>query len=150
MPNWTKADYDAFLKRHQQGASNKPVSELTQKRIAVIRGKGNQGGNRMNKTEAEYLSMLEIKKSAGKYTIVRYNQLKFRVAGLKCHYTPDFSCVRPDGKIEIHEVKGEWVYEDARVKFKTCVDKYPEFIWIWAQKLKTGWRINVAESALQT
>lgn len=143
MVHWTPEEYQAYLKKMHSGAGKKPIAELTQKRIDNIRGKGNQGGQRMNKTEAEYIRLLEMKQQAGEIKSIHYNKLKFHVGGKRCWYSPDVLVVKSDGRMEIHEVKGDWVYEDARVKYNACAEKYDMFDWYFAQKKrKEGWIIT--------
>lgn len=144
--HWTAEEYQNYIKKHHTSVGSKPVAELTQRRIENIRGKGNQGGQRMNKTEAEYQMILQRKLQNGELVKVLYNKLKFHVGGKRCWYTPDFLCVTNLGRIEIHEVKGDWVYEDARVKYNACAEKYEMFDWYFAQKTrKAGWIIKKFE-----
>ena len=63
--------------------------------------------------------------------------MKFRLAD-NTFYTPDFALMRPDGQIEIHEVKGFW-QDDARVKIKVASEMYPfKFIAVQAKAKKDG------------
>ena len=93
----------------------------------------------MNKTEAEYVRMLEA--VHGKENVF-FNSIKLKVGEDTCWYTPDVF-VRSGGGTgagEFHEVKGAHVWDDARVKFKAAKLLYPMFKWVWAQKTKEGWQ----------
>ncbi|MCZ4064110.1 DUF1064 domain-containing protein [Oxalobacter aliiformigenes] len=104
---------------------------------------GRMKAGQMNKTEAEYAEHLEILKRTGEIAWYRFEGMKFRLAD-NTFYTPDFAVMRPDGELEMHEVKGFW-RDDARVKIKVAADIYPvEFV---AVKKKTrreglGWEME--------
>lgn len=53
------------------------------------------------------------------------------VIGDNCRYTPDFFTIAGDGEIVFHEVKGGYVRDDARVKFKAAQAQYPHFKFTW-------------------
>jgi len=69
----------------------------------------------------------------------QFEALKFRLAN-NTFYTPDFYVLLPDGRIELHEVKG-FVRAAGRIKFKTAAAQYPEFCWLWiTYDKRTGWK----------
>ena len=96
-----------------------------------------------DRTESEYAEHLELLKRIGEIVWYRFEGMKFRLAD-NTFYTPDFSVMRSDGLLEMHEVKGYWM-EDAKVKIKVAAEMYPvEFL---AVKKKTrregqGWKIE--------
>lgn len=90
----------------------------------------------MNRTEQAYNDHLELLKHAGEIVWFKFEGMKFRLAD-KTFYTPDFSVLFSDGRLEIHEVKGFWT-DDARVKIKVAASMYP-FQFIAIKKTKTGW-----------
>lgn len=96
----------------------------------------------MNKTEQAYALMLEAKKRSGEIVDYRYESVTFKLAK-DTRYTPDFYVIFSD-RIELHEVKGGLVRDDARVKFKVAAAKFPEFGWVWCQlkNKKEGWKIE--------
>lgn len=100
----------------------------------------------MNQTERRYAQRLSIFMMQKVIKNWRYESLKFRLAA-KTFYTPDFCVIMPDGIIQLHEVKGPYVRDDARVKFKVAAEQFPEFVWIWAQwKGKDkGWKVEAYE-----
>lgn len=80
---------------------------------------------RMNKTEAAYAQLLELRRHAGEIADWKFESLKFRLAD-RTWYTPDFVVWLRDGGIECVEVKG-FVEDDAAVKFKVAQEMYPQF-----------------------
>jgi len=91
-----------------------------------------------SKWEEQYRNMLELKYRACEILAYEYESITFRLAP-KTTYTPDFLVVLPNGKIQIHEVKG-FAREDAIVKFKVAAQQNPWFEFIMVKKSKTeGW-----------
>ncbi len=98
----------------------------------------------MNKTEAEWSRMLEASKLAGEIQHWGFQPIKVRLAP-NTYYEPDFLVVLASGQLELHEVKGAFVQDDARVKFKVCAEHFPARL-VWAQRLKGGaWKVEVIE-----
>ena len=99
---------------------------------------------RLNKTEAEYAGMLELRKRAGEIAWYAFEAMKLRLAD-NTFYTPDFAVMANDGVLEMHEVKGFW-QDDARVKIKVAASLYP-FRFIAVQVLPKkqggGWKREV-------
>lgn len=101
------------------------------------------GGSRMNKTEADYASMLEARKRAGELAHYAFEPIKVRLAD-NTFYTPDFMVLLANGELELHEVKGAFVMDDARLKFKVVAEHFPARL-VWAQKVKGGaWKVEVS------
>lgn len=95
----------------------------------------------MNKTEARYQEMLEERRVLGTIAHHAYQLLTVRL-GDDLRYTPDFVVILPDGVIELHEVKGGFVRDDARVKLLATAAQLP-FVCKLAQFTKSdGWRIT--------
>ncbi len=90
---------------------------------------------RMNKTETRYQN--EILLPAQRTGLVQsfmFESLNFRL-GERTNYRPDFVVSRPDGKVELHEIKGGFIRDDAKMKFKVAADKYFYFVWqMWQWK----------------
>ena len=85
-----------------------------------------------NKTEAEYEQHLELRRIAGEVAWYKFEGVKLRLAD-NTFYTPDFAVMLVDGAMEMHEVKGGFWTDDARVKTKVAADLYP-FRFIAARK----------------
>lgn len=87
----------------------------------------------MNKTEAEYLRILENRKFAGEIEWYEFEGITFRLAN-NTRYTPDFVVMLAGGAMECHEIKGYWM-DDARVKIKVAAEMFP-FRFIALKKVK--------------
>ncbi|WP_232826571.1 DUF1064 domain-containing protein [Bordetella bronchiseptica] len=97
----------------------------------------------MNKTEQAYAAYLNQLQTVGGILWHKFEGMKLRLAD-NTFYTPDFAVMRPDGQIELHEVKGFW-QDDARVKIKVAADMYPfKFLAIKARAKKNGggWEVE--------
>ena len=81
----------------------------------------------MNKTEELYAAHLERLKQRSVIADYRFENVKLRLAN-KTFYTPDFMVIKPDGTLEMHEVKGYWE-DDARVKIKVAAGEFP-FVFV--------------------
>lgn len=98
----------------------------------------------MNKTEKEYLEVLESEKRDGTIAWYKFEGVKFRLAD-NTFYTPDFIVMLWDGRIRLDEVKGFWT-DDARVKIKVAADMYPfEFIAVRKRTKKEGGGFSLEE-----
>lgn len=110
--------------------------------LALGRKPKASGADGMNKTEAEWARGLEARKAAGEILHWAFEPLKIRLAA-STFYTPDFLVILADRTMELHEVKGAFVQDDARVKFKVCAEHFPARL-VWAQKIKGGaWMVEV-------
>lgn len=98
-------------------------------------------GRTMNKTETRYANILQGYFLAGEIVSYEFEALTFRLAD-RVRYTPDFMVVLPDKIIELHEVKGGWIWEDARVKLKVAAASFPTFRFKLAQYKKGAWNIS--------
>lgn len=95
----------------------------------------------MNKTEAAYSDHLDALEAAGVITEWWFEQIKLRVAYDACWITLDFMVQLPDGTIEFHDVKGGPTMEDATVKQKVIVDKFP-FRLFEVRYVKQQWVVS--------
>lgn len=93
---------------------------------------------RMNKTEQRWADHLDWLVYCGKARSYVFEGLKFRLAD-KTWYTPDFLVVLPDGRLELHEVKGGFVRDDAKVKYKVARELFPMFGWRMMQWKQGEW-----------
>jgi hypothetical protein len=96
------------------------------KRFAAGRPRHKPGT--MNKTEEKYAADLQVALLAGEIDWWEFEPFKLRLAPLTT-YSPDFGVMKPDGVIELHEVKGHWE-DDARVKIKIAADKFWMFKFV--------------------
>lgn len=100
-----------------------------------------QGTSRLNKTEQEYARMLGDQVRAGTVLWYRFEAIKIRLADLT-FYTPDFLVLPASLQLEIHEVKGAFVMDDARVKLKVAAEIVAMGV-VLAQKVKKAWHVEV-------
>lgn len=100
-----------------------------------------QGTSRMNRTEAEYAGMLEVHLRAGEILWYRFEAIKIRLADMT-FYTPDFLVLPANLQLEIHEVKGGFVMDDAKVKLKVAAEIVAMGVLL-AQKVKKAWHVEV-------
>lgn len=92
-----------------------------------------------NKTEERYAGHLELLRRAGEIVDYRYEAVKLRLAD-NTFYTADFMVLTD--VVELHEVKGNWWREDARVKIKVAAHQYPWFRFLAVQWKKKDWLIE--------
>lgn len=95
----------------------------------------------MNKTEQARAIDLEAMKRAGLIAAWWYERWTFKLAD-DTRFTPDFVIQKPDGSLEVEEVKGFW-RDDARVKLKVFVDQFPFPVRAYTKaKSHTGWDVE--------
>lgn len=93
-----------------------------------------------SKTEMLYAEHLSGLCRVGKVKLFRYEPVRFRL-GKGVTYTPDFQVILPDGSVEYHEVKGAFIREDARVKFRVIATVYPELTFELVQWRNGYWMV---------
>ena len=98
----------------------------------------------MNKTEQAYADYLSQLQAVGGILWHKFEGVKLRLAD-NTFYSPDFAVMKPDGQLEMHEVKGFW-QDDARVKIKVAADMYPfKFVAMRPRAKKNGGGWDVEE-----
>lgn len=90
----------------------------------------------MNKLEAKYAGVLELRKKAGEIAAYWFEGLKLRLAD-RTFYTPDFVVQLADGSLELHETKG-FMRDDAAIKLKVAAETFP-FRFVLVTWSKGGW-----------
>lgn len=101
---------------------------------------GRLKSGRMNKTEAEYAGMLELRKRAGEIAWYAFEPFKIRLAD-RTFYDIDFGVMLADGRLEVHEVKGGFITDDGRVKLKVAAEHFPAQFFL-CQKAKGAWTVE--------
>lgn len=96
---------------------------------------------RMNKTERRYAAVLESRRKAGEILWWDFEVFRLRL-GPKCFYNIDFAVVNQNHEIEIHEVKGGFIRDDASVKLKAAAEKYPFLRFFLCQYKKRAWTVK--------
>lgn len=94
----------------------------------------------MNGTERAYQTILEARKRNGEVREYHYQLVTVRLADA-VRYTPDFTVILADGRLELHEVKGGFVRDDARVKLQVAARSTP-FAYVLAQYKAKRWTIE--------
>ena len=114
---------------------------------APERATGRSPGPRYrSKTEEKYAQLLDLEMQAGNVTRWLYEPLRLEI-GPGAHYTPDFAVWRPDLSLpELHEVKGGFVREASRVRFRAAVRAWPCFRWFWCSWRSGRWTTEEVRS----
>jgi hypothetical protein len=103
-----------------------------------------KGPDGMNGTERRYATMLGARPDT---MLVLFEGIKLRLAR-NTWYTPDFLLVRRVGQdkvaVEVHEVKGGWARDDARVKWKAVAEQHCRWAtFVWAKEVRPGhWEVE--------
>jgi hypothetical protein len=132
---------DRMIRAGRQAQAENPMPRVDTSNPAFALGRLKTG--EMNKTEEAYAKHLEVQKFAGEVLWWKFEGVKLRLAD-NTFLTVDFSVMRADGLLEMHEVKGHWE-DDARVKIKVAASLYPfRFIAVKprAQKHGGGWEVE--------
>ena len=99
----------------------------------------------MNGTEQAYADgVLEPLKRTGEIVAYWFEQFTFKLAD-DLRYTPDFVVMLPNGILEVHEVKGEFIREDAKIKLKMAAQVMPFLFKLCVKRSKKnggGWKID--------
>lgn len=77
----------------------------------------------MNGLEKKYAQHLEMRKMVGEIIDYKFEPLKLKLAPAT-FYNPDFAVLMPDGRVELHETKGGFWEDDARVKIKVAASHF--------------------------
>lgn len=91
--------------------------------------------SRCNKTEAAFGLILEAQKRRGDISDYGFQLITVRI-GDDCRYTPDYAVERKGQKIELIEIKGPFIREDAMVKFKAAKELHGNYFdfSMWQRK----------------
>ena len=108
-----------------------------------IQGKARQGikpPGTMNKQEAQYSNILQLRLLAGEILEWHYERITFTLShsrpGVKGQrYTPDFMIVLSDGVLEFHELKG-FRDEKNMNKIKIAGEMFPFVFRLVTKRLK--------------
>ncbi len=99
--------------------------------------------SRMNGLETGYSEYLAKLKLVGELYDWRYEPFNLRLASPKCWYRIDFLVINKQMEVELHETKGEKVWDDALVKFKVAARDYPWFRFCWVTKVDGNYNVRV-------
>jgi hypothetical protein len=102
--------------------------------------RGRMSPRKMNKTEAAYDQHLWLLRHAGEVLWHDFEAIKLRLAD-DTYYIPDFNVLVASGYLEMHEIKGGFWRDDARVKIKCAAALFP-FRFRAMQKAGNGWKVE--------
>lgn len=132
MSNWTEADIKNSKVAHlnpklygnseqlRTGKENLQVQTPLQRMQAL----GRMKAGKMNKTEAAYYKVLEMEIRTGEILNFWFEPMNLRI-GENCFYKTDFLVLNKNSELELREVKGGYVTDDALIKIKIVAEKYP-------------------------
>ena len=112
-----------------------PHKEVEGIRAPLISSHSASSQGKMNSTEKNYARLLD---SMG--LVWWFEAVKLRLAD-KTFYTPDFMVLTADA-IEMHEIKGGFFRDDARVKWKVAADQFYMFRWKWCVYKAKQWKVT--------
>jgi hypothetical protein len=102
------------------------------------KGRPRQKPGQMNRLEEKYAAELLIRKQAGEVIAYWFEGIKLKLAD-RTFFTPDFFVLLDSGFLEVHEVKGGFFEDDARVKIKVAAEQFPfRFIVVRAKPKREG------------
>jgi hypothetical protein len=97
------------------------------------RALGRLPAGQMNKTEEAYSKHLELLKADGTILWWKFEPANLRLAQ-KTFFKCDFMVLNRDQQVEMHEVKGGYITDDAAVKIKVAASMYPFAFFIIRKK----------------
>lgn len=121
------------------------------RRANVLQSLGRKKAGEMNKTESAYAKRLESLRASGEILWFAFEAITLKLANA-LRYTPDFVVILPDGRIQLHEVKGARVIfrDDAKAKVKMAAQKFQwaEMIVVFpkARSKMTEWEFEPFEA----
>lgn len=144
--SWSLKEYLDYLKRsgRQQPSDSRLAPSLRAGDQKPVAGRA-APKKRPSKTkaEAEYELILKAEHPEARILFQAYT-LKL---AFDCRYTPDFSVVHPDGRVDMHESKGNYIYEKALNKPRIAARMFPQHKFFLAQKSKEhGWTTKLLRS----
>jgi hypothetical protein len=133
MKGWTMDNINDYKRKVREGKA--PVRG-TDVMIDLPKAKAKPAHvtGRMNGTERRFF--LEHVKDKPHL----FEGVKFRLAD-NTWYMPDFMVIE-DGGITFYEIKGGFVRDTGRAKFKIAAEMNPWFTWKWAQYKDKKWTIE--------
>jgi hypothetical protein len=94
----------------------------------------------MNGLELEYYNTLELRRLAGEFTHIYFEQVTLKLAP-DLRYTPDFAVYDAMGLLSFHETKGFFA-DDAKVKIKMAATIFPMHTFYLARKVRGAWQVE--------
>jgi hypothetical protein len=108
------------------------------RKVANQRALGRMPAGKMNKLESAYAAYLWQLQCLGEILWYKFEGIKLRLAD-NTFLTVDFAVLQKDGILAMHECKGGWFRDDAKVKTKVAASIYPfRFLIVRARPKKDG------------
>lgn len=93
---------------------------------AIPQARTYKRGQGMNVTEQRYYDeQIYPRLITGEYLWCMYEGMRFRIGKGNAFYCPDFDIFTRELRLELHEVKGGFEREAARVRRKVAAQQYP-------------------------
>ena len=141
MTRWSEDQLAEYQSRRGQKLAPRTAASPANSPLERFQALGRLKAGQMNNTEARFAVELELLRLAGEIIWWKFEALKFRLAD-NTFYTPDFITIKPDGSMEVVEIKSIW-RDDARVKIKVAAALFPfKFIALTAipKSKGGGWK----------
>lgn len=132
---WTPEQYEEHLKK------TAALVEAPAHPVAATPAGERKDTRYRSKAEARYADVLEAERMAGRIRSWRYEAITLKLAD-RVRYTPDFLVVYTDLCMALHEVKGGYIRDDARIKLRVAVEMYPWFAWVLAVYSRGAWEVE--------
>lgn len=142
LPESARKQVEAQLSNQSRKAAPSAYSEAsgatTPRSKAKIRQDVQASG--MNKSETRYAEILECRLKRGEIHRWDFEPIRLKLGpDNKTTYTPDFMVIGNDGFIELIDVKGGFIMEDAMLKLKLAAKLFPMFTFRMAQYRNGEW-----------
>ena len=147
----TEAEYADLMRRRNTPAAGEkslPSAEREpagRRQVATSAENAPSGPKFKSKAEARYAQILEARKRAGEIADWDYEPITLvvgRGGSRVTRFTPDFAVHLHDRTVELVEVKGGYIRDDARVKLLAAVRQWPGFRWTLVVGRKGGFDVE--------
>lgn len=141
----TEAEYATLIAKRSAAGEKAPASAEREPagrgKVPTDPEKRVSGPKFKSKAEARYAQILEARKRAGEIADWDYEPITLvvgRGGSRVTRFTADFAVHWHDRTVELIEVKGGYIRDDARVKLLAAVRQWPGFRWTLAVGRKGG------------
>lgn len=105
-----------------------------------VEAKSTDPRDKMTSVEKRMADVMDIRKRLGDVVDWWFENITFRTGAGRTYYRPDFVAMLPNGSIEVTEVKGKHIWDDARDRFKSAALMYPFARWRMLKWEDDDWR----------
>lgn len=144
--NYEELDHETLrkLRPHVGEVARERIDAVLLGPVAPLAGaasKSSDPRDRMNQTERRMADLLDMRKRAGELREWWFDDMSFRIGVERTSYKPDFAVETIDGKLELIEVKGKHIWDDARVKFQVAAREFRFARWRMVQWKDDDWKV---------